>query len=129
RLAHDAADRRGRARRRRLRALPLAARRDGRRPAARAAHGAGLRTRAGGRLPRAPGALALLHGVLRRPVRVARAGAGRELSVVARAGGGARRVSDRLDRRGTWILLAVLGALVAVDVPQLGSEPWPFRPP
>jgi hypothetical protein len=38
-------------------------------------------------------------------------------------------LTERLDRRGAWILLGVLAGLVAVDVPQLGSEPWPFRPP
>ena len=26
-----------------------------------------------------------------------------------------------------WALLATLGALVCVDVPELGSQPWPFR--
>jgi hypothetical protein len=35
----------------------------------------------------------------------------------------------RLDRRGAWILLATLGVLVAIDEPELGSDPWPFRPP
>ncbi|MDX6514296.1 MAG: hypothetical protein QOE36_3800, partial [Gaiellaceae bacterium] len=38
-------------------------------------------------------------------------------------------MTEQVDRHGIWILLAVLGALVAVDVPQLGSDPWPFRPP
>jgi Glycosyltransferase family 87 len=37
--------------------------------------------------------------------------------------------SERVGARDGWILLAVLGALVAVDVPQLGSDPWPFKPP
>ena len=35
----------------------------------------------------------------------------------------------RLDRRAGWITLAVLGILVAVDVPDLGAAPWPFHPP
>jgi hypothetical protein len=34
----------------------------------------------------------------------------------------------RLDRRGAWILLGVLGALVALNVPELGSQAWPFHP-
>jgi hypothetical protein len=37
-------------------------------------------------------------------------------------------MSRRLEPREGWILLGVLAALVAVAVPQLGSEPWPFRP-
>jgi hypothetical protein len=28
-----------------------------------------------------------------------------------------------------WAILATLGALVAVVVPELGSDPWPFHPP
>ena len=38
-------------------------------------------------------------------------------------------MSRRLEPREGWILLGVLAALVAVAVPQLGSDPWPFRPP
>jgi hypothetical protein len=33
----------------------------------------------------------------------------------------------RLRPREAWTVLATLGALVAVDVPELGSDPWPFR--
>jgi hypothetical protein len=36
---------------------------------------------------------------------------------------------ERLDRHGLWVLFATLGVLVAVTVPWLGSDPWPFRPP
>jgi hypothetical protein len=36
--------------------------------------------------------------------------------------------SARIDRRATFGVLGVLGALVAVNVPSLGSDPWPFRP-
>ena len=32
-------------------------------------------------------------------------------------------------RRWAFALLAVLGALVAVSVPLLGADPWPFRTP
>jgi Glycosyltransferase family 87 len=32
-------------------------------------------------------------------------------------------------RRWAFALLAVLGALVALDVPLLGADPWPFRTP
>jgi hypothetical protein len=37
--------------------------------------------------------------------------------------------SERLDRRGLWVLLATLGVVVAVTMPWLGSDPWPFQPP
>src|SRR4051812_718791 len=35
----------------------------------------------------------------------------------------------RLPAPGAWALLGVLLALVAVTLPELGSDPWPFRPP
>jgi hypothetical protein len=35
-------------------------------------------------------------------------------------------VSTRVEPRGIWAVLGVLGALVAVNVPMLGSDPWPF---
>jgi hypothetical protein len=35
----------------------------------------------------------------------------------------------RVSRRAAFALFGVLGALVAVNVPTLGSDPWPFRPP
>jgi hypothetical protein len=35
-------------------------------------------------------------------------------------------VSSRIDPRAVWAVLGVLGALVAVNVPTLGSDPWPF---
>jgi glycosyl transferase family 87 len=31
--------------------------------------------------------------------------------------------------RGGWAVLATLGLLVLLAVPELGSDPWPFRPP
>ena len=34
----------------------------------------------------------------------------------------------RLERRGAWILLGTLGALVALNVPELGSQAWSFHP-
>jgi Glycosyltransferase family 87 len=34
-----------------------------------------------------------------------------------------------LSARGAWVVLATLGLLVAVVVPELGSDPWPFDPP
>jgi hypothetical protein len=37
--------------------------------------------------------------------------------------------SERLDRRGLWVLFATLGVVVAVTMPWLGSDPWPFQPP
>src|SRR5207237_8479349 len=30
---------------------------------------------------------------------------------------------------GAWASLGTLGALVAIVVPELGSDPWPFQPP
>ena len=34
-----------------------------------------------------------------------------------------------MTRERVWTLLATLGALVAVTMPELGSDPWPFDPP
>ncbi|MFN2467558.1 MAG: hypothetical protein ABR521_05435 [Gaiellaceae bacterium] len=34
----------------------------------------------------------------------------------------------RLSREGVWLVLGTLALLVAVNVPQLGSDPWLFRP-
>jgi Glycosyltransferase family 87 len=33
----------------------------------------------------------------------------------------------RVGPRGAWTVLAALAILIAVDVPELGSDPWPFR--
>jgi hypothetical protein len=30
---------------------------------------------------------------------------------------------------GPWLLLATLGVLVAITIPELGGDPWPFMPP
>jgi len=35
---------------------------------------------------------------------------------------------ERIDRRTAFAVLGALGLLVAVSVPTLGSDPWPFRP-
>jgi uncharacterized membrane protein len=37
-------------------------------------------------------------------------------------------VSERLSPAGFWGLLALLLGLIAVNLPELGSDPWPFRP-
>ncbi len=37
-------------------------------------------------------------------------------------------MSERLEPRAVWALLGTLGALVVVNVPVLGSDPWPFHP-
>ncbi|MBA3422385.1 MAG: DUF2029 domain-containing protein [Thermoleophilaceae bacterium] len=37
--------------------------------------------------------------------------------------------SPALGRGEALVLLGALGALVAVNLPELGSDPWPFRPP
>jgi Glycosyltransferase family 87 len=34
----------------------------------------------------------------------------------------------RIPRFGAWAILGTLGALVAIVVPELGSDPWPFHP-
>src|SRR2546423_4043940 len=39
-----------------------------------------------------------------------------------------RQEAPQLERRGAWILLGTLGALVALSVPELGSQAWPFHP-
>jgi hypothetical protein len=36
---------------------------------------------------------------------------------------------ERVEAVGVWTLLATLGVLVAVTMPELGSDPWPFKPP
>jgi hypothetical protein len=38
------------------------------------------------------------------------------------------RPDERLGRLGSWALVGVLFALVAITLPELGSDPWPFRP-
>jgi hypothetical protein len=38
-------------------------------------------------------------------------------------------VKQRVEARAVWALLGVLGALVVLNVPVLGSDPWPFDPP
>jgi hypothetical protein len=38
-------------------------------------------------------------------------------------------MTDRVGRRGAFAVFGVLGALVAVNVPTLGSDPWRFDPP
>jgi hypothetical protein len=37
-------------------------------------------------------------------------------------------MSERLGPRGAWVLVGVLFALVAITLPELGSDPWRFRP-
>ena len=37
--------------------------------------------------------------------------------------------ASRIDRRAAFGVLGALGVLVAVNVPSLGSDPWPFRTP
>jgi hypothetical protein len=34
-----------------------------------------------------------------------------------------------VSRFGPWALLATLGVLVAITIPELGADPWPFMPP
>lgn len=37
-------------------------------------------------------------------------------------------LSGRLSARGAWALLGVLLGLLAFNLPELGSDPWPFKP-
>jgi hypothetical protein len=37
-------------------------------------------------------------------------------------------MNDRLDERGAWALIGVLFFFVAISLPELGSDPWRFRP-
>ena len=37
-------------------------------------------------------------------------------------------MSERLSPAGFWGLLAVLLGLIAINLPELGSDPWPFKP-
>jgi len=37
-------------------------------------------------------------------------------------------LDGRLPRAGLWALLGVLSGLLAITLPELGSDPWPFRP-
>ena len=36
---------------------------------------------------------------------------------------------SRIERQGAWAVLGTLGVLVAIVVPELGADPWPFHPP
>ena len=47
----------------------------------------------------------------------------------ATGAGEALGVSGRLSPAGVWALLGVLLGLVAINLPELGSDPWPFDPP
>jgi hypothetical protein len=37
-------------------------------------------------------------------------------------------MNERLGERGAWVLVGVLFFLVAINLPELGSDPWRFRP-
>ena len=77
-------------------------------------------------------ARALLQRLPGGPAHVARARPGAAAYSAAPArrreptAGGRRRVTAALD--GPWILSGVLLALVAITLPELGSDPWHFRP-
>src|SRR6266542_3115708 len=145
-LAHGAAHRRGRARRRGNPPLRRLSRRRGVALLGAAQAGRGTRVGIAGRPRR----------LLRGPVALGRGGRRRRrrprtraarwvpfLPAVARRIGRrtgrplvqARRVSSAegyagngLPRRDLWLLLGALGVLVLVTVPSLGAEPWNFRP-
>jgi hypothetical protein len=46
----------------------------------------------------------------------------------AEAAGSAGCAGDGIGRWGSWALVGVLFALVAITLPELGSDPWRFRP-
>ena len=90
----------------------------------------GIRARARRGLPRALRPLALLQRLLRGSAHLARAR--RRVELPRRDGrrrARTRRVSGGVDRRAAFGVLGVLGLLVAINVPSLGSDPWPFRTP
>ena len=37
-------------------------------------------------------------------------------------------MSEDLHPRAAWVLVGVLFVLVAINLPELGSDPWRFRP-
>ena len=41
----------------------------------------------------------------------------------------AAREDSRVSQRAAWVLTGVLFVLVAITLPELGSDPWHFRPP
>ena len=49
-------------------------------------------------------------------------------AAASRADAGTPAETSPLRRRDVWIVLGALAALVLVNVPELGSDPWPFRP-
>ena len=52
-----------------------------------------------------------------------------ERPVPAGARQGAASPRETLDSRGAWALVGVLFGLVAIALPELGSDPWRFLPP
>jgi hypothetical protein len=52
-----------------------------------------------------------------------------ERPVSAGARQGAASPRETLDSRGAWALVGVLFGLVAIALPELGSDPWRFLPP
>ena len=75
--------------------------------------------------------LAALQRVLRGSAHLARARASPRSFLAARAAPrpARRHERPRIDRRAAFGVLGTLGVLVAVNVPSLGSDPWPFRTP
>ena len=130
RLAHDAADRRSPSSASSaslLYAALLARRREGA-PARRS----GSTTRSGSRSPRCSPPCSCTRcstaASSRIPSPGSCSGSPRASSSRGPSRRRRRRVSgSRIDRRAAFGVLGVLGALVALNVPALGSDPWPFR--
>ena len=80
-------------------------------------------------LRRAVRARALLQRLPRGPAHVAR---DRDSGRLLLAAGGEAKAGaeggDRVTQREGWILTGVLFVLVAITLPELGSDPWHFRP-
>ena len=140
RVAHDAAHGRRGARPRRLRALRGAAAGGDQDARAAPRDPADTRARTGRGPPRALHALTCLQRLLRGPDHLAHTRRRRRVSrgpgACPGTGPGPRRQRDdrepttraeQVTRREAGAVLGVLGILVAITVPELGSEAWPFR--
>ncbi|HZG48073.1 MAG TPA: glycosyltransferase family 87 protein [Thermoleophilaceae bacterium] len=66
---------------------------------------------------------------MRSPGRTGASSAGSATATAGTSSGARAGELDALEPRGAWVLLGVLFGLTAITLPELGSDPWPFRPP